>query len=198
MGARLWRHGWVSLRLVAAAVLFFMPAMARAQQQGSAPPPATVDPRMPPGIHVAGSWASTQPLELSDHNRRRGSWGSPLPQALLIRPHELPTNGAAGIDRGVHVEVVAGRVVEDVPGRLSQPTPLRTCCSDRSSSSMPVRSGPPCPMAVKGSPTTTGVFVPAGRVMNVRAGQRRVRRKAGVVHDEVVGCAGNRYWRRRA
>jgi hypothetical protein len=32
-------------RLVAAAVLLVMPAMARAQQQGSAPPPATVDPR---------------------------------------------------------------------------------------------------------------------------------------------------------
>jgi hypothetical protein len=35
----------ISLRLVAAAVLLFMPEMARAQQQESAPPPAIVDPR---------------------------------------------------------------------------------------------------------------------------------------------------------
>jgi hypothetical protein len=35
----------ISVRLVAAAVLCFMPAMARAQQQESAPPPAIVDPR---------------------------------------------------------------------------------------------------------------------------------------------------------
>ena len=49
VGARLTarpaRFRSLRFRLVAAAVLFLMPAMARAQQQESAPPPATIDPR---------------------------------------------------------------------------------------------------------------------------------------------------------
>ena len=188
MGARLWQHGWVSLRLVAAAVLFFMPAVARAQQQGSAPPPATVDPRdaadrrrslvepdftrvpgrhngrprlehaagrikhapaadaghlrggvvdaprerLPPWRLVKDVWhreaaararLSTERVELARHDGvRDGAWREQqsrlvprvqhLPQVLLIRLHQLPTNSAASIHRRVHVEVVAGRVVE--------------------------------------------------------------------------------------
>ena len=39
-----------------------------------------------------------------------------LPQVLLVRPHQLTANRATGIQRRVHVEVVARRVVEDPLG----------------------------------------------------------------------------------
>src|SRR5512145_2379075 len=48
VGARIGPHPTLrslAIRMVAVAVLFSMPAMARAQQQEPAPPPATVDPR---------------------------------------------------------------------------------------------------------------------------------------------------------
>ena len=51
------RQWWCVMRfhLVAAAVLLFVPAMARAQPQESAPPPATVDPRDLPDRRPCGS-----------------------------------------------------------------------------------------------------------------------------------------------